>query len=51
MPQIFSNISSADFQILVWKIEEPLGFFETFPEHIDILDYMTLNNLRATFDY
>jgi len=31
MPQIFSNISSADFQILVWEIEEPLGFFETFP--------------------
>jgi len=31
MPQIFSNISSAHFQILVWKIEEPLGFFETFP--------------------
>jgi len=27
------------------------SFFETFPEHIDILDYMTLNNLRATFDY
>jgi 4'-phosphopantetheinyl transferase len=31
MPQIFSNISSADFQILVWKIEEPLAYFETFP--------------------
>ncbi len=31
MPQIFSKISSADFQILVWKIEEPLNYFETFP--------------------
>ena len=31
MPQIFSNISSADFQILIWKIEESLDFFETFP--------------------
>ncbi|MFD3407551.1 4'-phosphopantetheinyl transferase superfamily protein [Aquirufa sp. HETE-83D] len=31
MPQIFSKISSEDFQILVWKIEEPLAFFETFP--------------------
>jgi phosphopantetheinyl transferase len=31
MPQIFSNISSSDFQILVWKIDEPLGIFETFP--------------------
>ena len=31
MPQIFSKISSEDFQILVWKIEEPIAFFETFP--------------------
>lgn len=31
MPQIFSKISDVDFQILVWKIEEPLAFFETFP--------------------
>ena len=31
MPQIFSKISNVDFQILVWKIEEPLAFFETFP--------------------
>ena len=31
MPQIFSKISSDDFQILVWKIEEPIAFFETFP--------------------
>jgi phosphopantetheinyl transferase len=31
MPQIFSKISSTDFQILVWKIEEPLAYFETFP--------------------
>jgi 4'-phosphopantetheinyl transferase len=31
MPQIFSKISEDDFQILVWKIEEPLAFFETFP--------------------
>lgn len=31
MPQIFSNLSSADFQILIWKIEEPLAYFETFP--------------------
>ena len=31
MPQIFSKIRSADFQILVWKIEEPLAYFETFP--------------------
>jgi phosphopantetheinyl transferase len=31
MPQIFSKISSTDFQIMVWKIEEPLAFFETFP--------------------
>ena len=31
MSQIFSKISSADFQILVWKIEESLDFFETFP--------------------
>jgi 4'-phosphopantetheinyl transferase len=31
MPQIFSKISADDFQILVWKIEEPLAFFETFP--------------------
>jgi phosphopantetheinyl transferase len=31
MPQIFSKISANDFQILVWKIEEPIAFFETFP--------------------
>lgn len=31
MPQIFSKISTDDFQILVWKIEEPIAFFETFP--------------------
>lgn len=31
MPQIFSKISSEDFQILVWKIEEPIAFFESFP--------------------
>ncbi|MEN9960476.1 MAG: hypothetical protein RL045_727 [Bacteroidota bacterium] len=31
MPQIFSKISADDFQILVWKIEEPLAYFETFP--------------------
>ncbi|MEY3631766.1 MAG: hypothetical protein RL408_1320 [Bacteroidota bacterium] len=31
MPQIFSKISADDFQILVWKIEEPIAFFETFP--------------------
>lgn len=31
MPQIFSKISSEVFQILVWKIEEPISFFETFP--------------------
>ena len=31
MPQIFSKISSEVFQILVWKIEEPIAFFETFP--------------------
>lgn len=32
MPQIFSKISAGEFQILVWKIEEPLAFFETFPK-------------------
>lgn len=31
MPQIFSKISANNFQILVWKIEEPIAFFETFP--------------------
>ena len=31
MPQIFSKISADNFQILVWKIEEPFAFFETFP--------------------
>jgi phosphopantetheinyl transferase len=31
MPQIFSKISADDFQILVWKIEEPIAFFESFP--------------------
>lgn len=31
MPQIFSKISADNFQILVWKIEEPIAFFETFP--------------------
>lgn len=31
MPQLFSKISANDFQILVWKIDEPLAFFETFP--------------------
>ena len=31
MPQIFSKISSDDFQTCVWKIEEPIDFFETFP--------------------
>jgi phosphopantetheinyl transferase len=31
MPQIFSKISADNFQFLVWKIEEPLDFFETFP--------------------
>ena len=31
MPQIFSKISADKFQILVWKIEEPIAFFETFP--------------------
>ena len=31
MPQIFSKISADDFQILVWKIEEPIAFFENFP--------------------
>ncbi|MCZ2476971.1 4'-phosphopantetheinyl transferase superfamily protein [Aquirufa antheringensis] len=31
MPQLFSKISANDFQILVWKIEEPFAFFETFP--------------------
>jgi phosphopantetheinyl transferase len=31
MPQIFSKISSADFQFMIWKIEEPLAFFEIFP--------------------
>ncbi len=31
MPQLFSKISANDFQILVWKIEEPIAFFETFP--------------------
>lgn len=31
MPQIFSKISENDFQLMVWKIEEPLAFFETFP--------------------
>ena len=31
MPQIFSKISAHDFQILVWKIEEPQAFFENFP--------------------
>ncbi len=31
MPQIFSKISADKFQILVWKIEEPFAFFETFP--------------------
>jgi phosphopantetheinyl transferase len=31
MPQIFSKISSADFQFMIWKIEEPQAFFETFP--------------------
>lgn len=31
MPQFFSKISDVDFQILVWKIDEPLAFFETFP--------------------
>ena len=31
MPQIFSNISSSDFQFMVWKIEEHISFFETFP--------------------
>ena len=31
MPQIFSKISADNFQILVWQIEEPIAFFETFP--------------------
>lgn len=31
MPQIFSKISTDDFQILVWKINEPIAFFEGFP--------------------
>lgn len=31
MPQIFSKISSTDFEILVWKIEEPMAYFEIFP--------------------
>lgn len=31
MPQIFSKISSADFQFMIWKIEEPQAFFESFP--------------------
>ena len=31
MPQIFSKISADNFQFLVWEIEEPLDFFETFP--------------------
>ena len=31
MPQIFSKISTDDFQILVWKINEPIAFFESFP--------------------
>jgi 4'-phosphopantetheinyl transferase len=31
MPQLFSKISADNFQILVWKIEEPIAFFETFP--------------------
>lgn len=33
MPQIFSKISADNFQILVWKIEEPIAFFETFPAY------------------
>lgn len=32
MPQIFSKISASECQILVWKIEEPLAFFETYPQ-------------------
>jgi 4'-phosphopantetheinyl transferase len=31
MPQLFSKISSDDFHFMIWKIEEPLSFFETFP--------------------
>jgi phosphopantetheinyl transferase len=31
MPQIFSKISEVNFQLMVWKIEEPLAFFEIFP--------------------
>lgn len=31
MPQIFSKISADEFQILVWKITEPIAFFENFP--------------------
>lgn len=31
MPQLFSKISSDDFHFMIWKIDEPMAFFETFP--------------------
>ena len=49
MPQIFSNISSADFQLLVWEIEETLTFFETFPSCWSIAEVVNpIKKLEST---